>query len=212
MLRINILLWFAVLATWGCSTANVSRGGTLLYGLNQYHSDMQRAGNQLSRWPDRQQAAGEFKTVITGMIGASPEFYRLVDLDLRKREFTMTLRETNVRPERLKEMQDELAQMDDEIAALRPVIKIQLSALRLHEQPDGIDAIATLGLLGIALDGFSSAASNRGLEAPSTKVGQYVVTDFGSFASVRAASGQTFRCNIFGNLDDGAGVRCEPGK
>ena len=212
MLRLNVLLLSIVLATWGCSTANVSRGGTLLVGLNQYHSDMQHAGNQTSRWPDRQQAAGEFKTVITGMIGASPEFYRLVDLDLRKREFTITLRETNVRPERLKEMQDELAQMDDEIAALRPVIKTQLSALRLHEQPDGIDAIATLGLLGIALDGFSTSASSRGVEPPSTKVGQYLVTDFGSFATVRAASGQTFRCNVFGNLDDGAGVRCEPGK
>jgi hypothetical protein len=183
-----------------------------LYGLNQYHSNLQRAGNLPSNWPARQQAAGEFKTVVTGTIGASPEFYRLVDLDLRKREFTITLRETNVRPERVKEMQDELAQMDDEIAALRPVIKTQLSALRMHEQPDGIDAIATLGLLGLALDGFSPSASNRGIESPSTKVGQYVVADFGSFATVRAASGQTFRCNVFGNLDDGAGVRCEPGK
>lgn len=212
MLRINISLLLIVLAMSACSTANISRGGTLLYGLNQYHSDMQRAGNQLSRWPDRQQAAGEFKTVITGMVGASPEFYRLVDLDLRKREFTITLRETNVRPERKKEMTDELAQMEEEIAALRPVIKTQLSALRLLEQPDGIDAIATLGLLGIALDGFSASASSRGLESPSTKVGQYQVTDFGSFATVRAVSGQMFRCNVFGSLDDGAGVRCEPGK
>jgi hypothetical protein len=212
MLRLNIALLLIVSGVWGCSTGNISRGGTLLYGLNQYHSDMQRAGNQLSNWPARQQAAGEFKTVITGMIGASPEFYRLVELDLRKREFTITLRETNVRPERKKEMTDELAQMEEEIAALRPVVKTQLTAQRLHEQPDGIDAIATLGLLGIALDGFSASASNRGLESPSTKVGQYLVTDFGRFASVRAASGQTFRCNVFGNLDDGAGVRCEAGK
>ena len=212
MLRKNLALLLIVSGVWGCSTANISRGGTLLYGLNQYHSDMQRAGNQLSNWPARQQAAGEFKTVITGMIGASPEFYRLVELDLRKREFTITLRETNVRPERKKEMTDELAQMEEEIAALRPVVKTQLTAQRLHEQPDGIDAIATLGLLGIALDGFSASASNRGLESPSTKVGQYLVTDFGRFASVRAASGQTFRCNVFGNLDDGAGVRCEAGK
>lgn len=212
MLRVNISLLFTILALWGCSTAKVSRGGMLLFELNQYQSDLQHAGNQSSNWAARQQAAGEFKTVITGLVGASPEFYRLVDLDLRKREFIITLRETNVRPERKKEMQDELAQMDDEIAALRPVVKTQLSALWLHDQPDGIDAIATLGLLGIALDGFSTSASNRGLESPSTRVGQYVVTDFGSFATVRAASGQTFSCNIFGNLDDGAGVRCEPGK
>jgi hypothetical protein len=212
MLRKNLALLLIVSGVWGCSTANVSRGGTLLYGLNQYQSDMQRAGNQPSNWPARQQAAGEFKNVIAGMVGASPGFYRLVELDLRKREFTITLRETNVRPDRIKEMKDELAQMDDEIAALRPVIKTQLTAQRLHEQPDGIDAIATLGLLGIALDGFSASASSRGLESPSTKVGQYVVTDLGGFATVRAASGHTFRCNVFGSLDDGAGVRCEPGK
>jgi len=211
MLKINILLLVTALGMWGCSTA-VSRGGMLLYGLNQYQSDMQRAGNQPSNWPARQQSAGEFKRVITAMVGASPEFYRLVDLDQRKREFIITLRETNVRPERIKEMQDELAQMDDEIAALRPAVKTQLSAHRLHQQPDGIDAIATLGLLGIALDGFSASTSNRGAESPSTKVGQYVVSSMGSFATVRAASGQTFRCNIFGNLDDGAGVSCEPGK
>jgi len=211
MMKINISLLLIVLGVWGCSTANVSRGGTLLYALNQYHNDMQRIGNGTSNWPARQQVAGEFKTVITGMIGASPEFYRLVDLDLRKREFTIALRQTNVRPERVKEMTDELAQMDDEIAALRPVIKTQLSVLRLHEQPDRIDAIATSGLLGIALDEFSATAPSRRTESPSTKVGQYSVSDFGGFASVRAASGQTFRCNTFGNLDDGAGVKCEPG-
>ena len=64
--------------------------------------------------------------MITAIIGASPEFYRLVDLDLRKREFNITLRQSNVRPERVKEMTDELAQMDEEIAALKPVIKTQL--------------------------------------------------------------------------------------
>lgn len=208
----NLLLLFIVLGISGCSTGNISRGGTLLYGLNQYQGEMQRTGNQLSRWPVRQQAAVDLKILITGMLGASPEFYRLVDLDLRKREFTITLRQINVPPERMKEMNDELAQMDDEIAALRPVIKTQLSAQRLHEQPDGIDGIATLGLLGIALDGFAASASNRGLESPSTKVGQYLITDFGSFATLRTASGQTFRCNAFGNLDNGAGVRCEPGK
>ena len=211
MLKTHILLLVTVLGMWGCSTASVSRGGTLLYALNQYHTDLQRAGNQTSNWPARQQVAGEFKTMINGIVGATPEFYRLVDLDLRKREFIITLRQTNVPPERAKEMTDELAQMDEEIAALRPVIKTQLSALQLHEQPDGIDAIATLGLLGIALDGFSATASNRGTESPSTRVGKYLVSDYGGFASVRAASGQTFRCNTFGNLDAGAGVKCEPG-
>ncbi len=209
--RINRLFWLMVLALWGCATGTVSRGGTLLYGVMQYRSDLQRAGNQLMRWPDRQQAAGDFKNLISGLLGPSPEFYRLVDLDLRKREFLITLRETNVAPERMKEMKQELAQMDEEIAALRAVVKTQLAARPLHEQPDGIDAIATLGLLGIAIDGFSASASARGLAPPWTKVGQYVVTDFGSFAGVRAANGAMFRCHVFGNLDDGAGITCTPG-
>lgn len=195
----------------GCSSAHVTRGGTLLYGLNQYQSDLQQAGSRLTGWPARQQAAGEFKGVITAMLGTSPDFYRLVDLDLRKREFIITLRDSNVGAERRREMEEELVRMEEEIAALRPVIKTQLSAYRLHHQPDDIDAIATLGLLGIALDSFSSPSS-RGIAAPSTKVGQYSVTDFGTFANVRAADGKTFRCSLFGNMDDGAGVNCEPDK
>lgn len=212
MLRLNMVILISVVALSGCSSSNVSRGGTLLYGMNQYRSNLQRAGNGLSNWPARQQAAGEFKNVINGMLGESPEFNRLVDLDQRKREFTITLREANLRPERVKEIQDELVQMNEEIAALKPVIKTQLSAYRLNEQPEGVDAIATVGLLGIALDGFSRAAPSGAAEPPSTKVGQYLVTDFGSFAAVRAANGSMFRCYVFGNLDDGAGVRCEPGK
>jgi hypothetical protein len=212
MMQAMFAMVVLALGLWGCSTGDISRGGTLLYGLNQYQSDMQRVGSGPSNWPARQQVAGELKTVISGMLGATPEFQRLVELDLRKREFTITLRATNVRPERAKEIQDELVQIDDEIAALKPVIKTQLSAYRLNNQPDAIDAIATLGLLGIALDGFSAGATSRGGEAPSTKVGQHVVTDFGDFATVRAANGYMFRCSLFGNLDDGAGVRCEPGK
>ena len=212
MLKLTLLILLSVVALSGCSTGNVSRGGTLLYGMNQYQSNVERAGNGVSNWPARQQAAGEFKIIINGMLGASPEFNRLIDLDQRKREFTITLRESNLRPERAKEMQDELVQMNEEIAALKPVIKTQLSAYRLNEQPEGVDAIATLGLLGIALDGFSGSAASRAAEAPSTKVGQYLVTDFGSFATVRAANGSMFRCYVFGNADEGAGVRCEPGK
>jgi hypothetical protein len=210
MKNLNRWLFASCIVLAGCSSGQATRGGTLLYGLNQYHGELQRAGSGVSSWPARQQAAGEFKVIINAMLGTAPEFQRLVDLDLRKREFVITLRDTNVRPERRKEMEDELVQMDDEIAALKPVIKTQLAAHRLHEQPNDVDAIATLGLLGIALDGFSSTSS-RGAEAPATKVGQYLVTDFGTFAKVRAANGKNYRCNLFGSLDDGAGVRCEPG-
>src|SRR5262245_29302993 len=212
MLRISLLLFVALAGLSACSTPNASRAGALLYGMNQYVNDIQYASSRPTNWPARQQTANEFKSVVTFTLGVSPEFYRLVDLDLRKREFMITLRDTNVGPERLAEMKDELVQIDDEIAALKPVIKTQLAAQSLHEQSEDINTIATLGLLGIALDGFSGKATNRGAESPSTKVGQYLVTDFGSFATVRAASGSNFRCAINGNPNYGAEVRCEPGK
>jgi hypothetical protein len=209
---ILILLAVCLLGLAGCSTGGVSRGGTLLYGIKQYQGDMQHFSSQPWRWPDRQQVAGSLKSLISSIIGPSPEFARLVDLDLRKREFTITLRESTLGPERRKEMENELVQMDDEIAALKPVVKTQLSAHRLHDHPEAIDAIATLGLLGIAVDGFSPVTAQRAAEAPSTKVGAYLVTDFGSFASVREGNGYPFRCSMFGSIDSGAGVMCEPGK
>ena len=193
---------------WGCATANVSRGATLLSGVNQYHGEMQRVGSQPSRWPERQQAATMLKGVITGTLGASAEFYRLVELDLRKREFVLTMRETNVRADRLTEMKQELLQMDEEIAALKPVIKTQLNAVKIADQPTEIESVATLGLLGIAVDGFS-ATGGRGLDAPTTTVGRYVVSDLGSFATVRSPQGQVYRCTLFGQIEDGVGVRCE---
>jgi hypothetical protein len=147
MIKLIIVALALLAVVSGCATGTASRGGTLLAGLNQYQGEMQLIGNQLSRWPERQQAAGTLKTVITGTVGASPEFYRLVDLDLRKREFTVTMREDNLRPDRVKEMKDELVSMDEEVAALKPVIKTQLSALTLHEPGEQIDNVATLGML-----------------------------------------------------------------
>ena len=60
----------------------------------------------MARWPERQRAGGTLKTTITATVGGSPEFYRLVDLDIRKREFIVTMRETSVRPDRVKEMNE----------------------------------------------------------------------------------------------------------
>jgi hypothetical protein len=210
MMKLKCLLLSSLAVFAGCASGTLSREATLLSGLNQYQGDMLRAGGQTSRWPDRQRAAGELKAIITGMVGASSEFYRLVDLDLRKREFTVTMRENTLPADRLKEMKEELVQMEEEIAALRPVVKTQLMAIAQYATAAQMDNIAALGLLGIALDGFSSSGAARGLEGPSTKVGQYLVTDLGSFATVRSPQGQTFRCNLFGNTEEGAGMRCEP--
>jgi hypothetical protein len=121
------------------------------------------------------------------------------------------MRETSVRPDRVKEMTDEMSQMNDEIAALKPVIRTQLAALPLQTgQSLPVEEAATRGMLSLALDGFSSNGTARGFEAPSTKVGQFVVTDLGAFSTVRDPDGQMFRCFVFGASQEGAGVKCEP--
>ena len=209
MTKLSLPLLLVAFGVSGCSTANVSRSGTLLSGLTQYHGDMQ-AMNTSSRWPERQRVAGSLKTVITATEGASPEFYRLVDLDLRKREFSATMRDTNLRPDRLREMQDELIFMDDEIAALKPVVKTQLAAVASYEHGDPIENVATLGLLGMAVDSFSAPEKPRGPDAPSTRVGQFLVTDLGTFSTVRTPDGHAYCCNVFSVPEEGGGVRCEP--
>ena len=195
----------------GCATqATISPGATLLAGLTQYQGEMQRLGASVARWPERQRAGGSLKTIVTATVGGSPEFYRLIDLDIRKKEYVATLRETSVRPDRAREMTDELAQINDEIAALKPVIRTQLAALQFRaESEEGVEEAAARGLISLALDGFSSNGSARGLAAPSTKVGHFVITDMGSFATVRSRDGQNFRCHLVGAPEEGAGMKCE---
>lgn len=206
---IRLLSWLlGVLALAGCATATIGRGATLLAGMNQYQGDMQRLGSSVARWPERQRIAASLKTVVTATVGGSSEFYRLIDLDLRKREFVATLLQTSVRPERAKEMNEEISLINDEIAALKPVIRTQLAALPLEADPQRrVEDAAARGLISLALDDFSSNGNVR--SSRSTKVGQFTVTDLGSFAVVRAADGQSFRCSLFGAVEDGAGMRCE---
>ncbi len=174
---------------------------------------MQRFSGSPLRWPDRQRTGGNLKNVITVTVGASPEFYRLVDLDIRKREFEVTLRETNVPADRVKEMKDELIQMNQEITALKPVIRTQLASLRLDTAAEhGVEEVAARGLLSLALEEFSSNRRAGGFEAPATKVGPYVVSDLGSFATVRGPDGRNYRCVVFGVAEEGAGIKCEPVK
>ena len=207
-----VLLFGILLGLSGCSsTGAYTPGATLLFGLTQYQGEMQRLAGSSTRWPERQRAGGTLKTVITATVGGSPEFYRLVDLDVRKIEFVVTMRDTSVRPDRVKEMTEELVQMNDEIAALKPVIRTQLAALRVQSEPnERIEEAATRGMLSMALDDFSSNRTARRFEAPSTKVGQFVVSDLGAFSTVRTPDGHVFRCFVFGVPEEGAGVKCEP--
>lgn len=211
MIDSKTLALLFLLMLCGCSTGTVSPGATLLSGLTEYQGEMQRVASSPERWPERQRAGGVLKLLITATVGGSTEFHRLVDLDVRKREFIITMRE-GVRADRMQEMKDELVKMDEEIAGLKPIVRSQVAVLPLHgDSQQRVENVATLGLLNLAVDRFSSAGA-RGLEAPSTKVDQYVITDLGSFATVRSPDGQTHRCTIYSIPDEGAGIKCEPVK
>jgi hypothetical protein len=210
MTKIKPMLLVLLIGVGGCVSSAHTPGATLLLGLQRYQGEMQRVGSSTSRWPERQQLGGELKTVITATVGESAEFYRLVDLDVRKREFTITMREISLRPDRLAEMKDELIKMNEEVAALKPIIRGQTAVLPVQKDAQQrVEGVATAGLLNLALDAFSSNRAS-GLETPSTKIDQYVVTDLGSFSTVRTPEGQTFRCALFRVPDEGAGIKCEP--
>jgi len=210
MIKKYLSLFWLVTSLYGCSTANLTPGATLLAGMQQYQGEMQSLGSSPSRWPERQQAAGTLKTVVLATLGGSREFYRMVDLDLRKREFAITMRETNLRADRLQEMKDESVKMNEEIVALKPIVRAQIATIPIQgDAQQRVEGAANRGLLTLALDAFS-ASDARGVEAPSTKVDQYVVTDLGSFSTVRAPDGQTFRCTIFNVPEEGGWIKCDP--
>jgi len=85
---------------FGCSTTPASPGMTLLAGLNYYREEMRRLEQQPERWPDRQGLSDSLKAQYGIIIGRSAEFDRLVDLDGKKREFALTLREPSLKPDR----------------------------------------------------------------------------------------------------------------
>lgn len=206
--KILTLLLFATLC--GCTTGGtITPGATLLSGISQYQVDMQSAGNSLDRWPNRQRAGGVLKTIITATVGSSREFYRLVDLDVRKREFIITMRDGSVRADRMQEMQEELVKMDEEIAALKPIVRSQVAAILVQgESQSRIESAAASGLLDLAVQEFS-VGKRQGPDAPATVIDQYIVTDLGSFATVRGADGQIHRCTIYSIPDEGGSVKCE---
>ncbi|HSK30643.1 MAG TPA: hypothetical protein VLA17_11840, partial [Candidatus Limnocylindria bacterium] len=131
---------------------------------------------------------------------------------LKRREYLITMRESSLRPDRLKEMNGELAEMAEEAKRLKPIIKEQIAAMPIPPDAQRIETIATLGLLSIAVDSFSWINSAAGLDAPTVTVDQHLVSDLGAFSTVRAPGGQIYRCVLFGVEDEGAGMRCEAAK
>jgi hypothetical protein len=212
MITTKVLLFSLLLIFFGCARANVSPGMTFLMRLDGYQDEMQRLEDRPERWFDRQRAADSLKTTYVVTVGTSREFNRMVDLDLRRREFLLTLHHSTVRPERAQEMKDELVTIHKAVAALKEIVKTQVAnaELRKQERPEGIETAATIGLLHLALDSFSST-DTIDPNPRAVKVGSYIISDLGaSLSTVRTPDGQTYRCKTILVPEEGAAIKCEP--
>jgi hypothetical protein len=213
MMKLKHTLYLSLLFLIGCTAQNVSPGATFLVGLNGYQGEMESLDGRTDRWADRQRAGNSLKQTYLVTIGGSREFNRMVDLDVRRREFLITLRDLSVKPDRVKEMNDELVTMNKDVEALKEIVKGQAAdaELRAQQQPQQIETVAAIGLVSMAIDSFSSMTVLTGPNPPSTKVGPYIVSDFGGLLSaVTTPAGQTVRCATLLIPEMGAGIKCEP--
>ena len=212
MLKLYPALFLALVVLFGCSTAKTNPGATLLVGLNGYQEEMESLESRPERWFDRQRAGDSLKKTYLLTFGGSREFNRMVDLDVRRREFLITLQTSSVNPERTKEMKEELVRINQDVESLKEIVKGQTAnlALRAQQQPQQVETFATIGLINMAIDSFASMTIPGGQNPPSTTVGRYTVSDFGGLLStVTTPEGQTLRCTTLVYPETGAGIECE---
>jgi hypothetical protein len=213
MLKFKLVLFPVLLVLFGCSTTNTNSGATFLVGLNGYQEEMERLEARPERWFDRQRAGDSLKKTYLVTFGGSREFNRMVDLDVRRREFLITLRVSSVNPDRVKEMKEELVSMNKDVDSLKEIVKSQTAnaELRAQQQPQQLETVAAIGLVNMAIDSFASMTLPSGPNPPNTKVGPYIVSDFGGLLStVTTPEGQTFQCATLIFPEAGASIKCEP--
>ena len=208
--KVGYLIFLMVLSA--CSSKTTSPGMTLLTGLNGYHEEMERLEGQEARWPDRQRVGNTIMTTYLMTMGGSKEFNRLVELDVKRKEYRIALRANSLRPERAVEVKQELVGIDADVDALTTIVKGQVAARSISQpqaQPHQIEDIATLGLLTMAIDNFSPNGA-REVGVPSINVGGYTVIDQKDFTLVKTPQGQTFQCTTVLVQEEGAGINCAP--
>ena len=213
MLKLKAALFLLLMVLLGCSTANPNPGATFLVGLNSYQEEMEQLESRPERWFDRQRAGDSLKKTYLVTFGGSREFNRMVDLDVRRREFIITLRASSVNPDRVKEMKEELVRINKDVDSLKEIVKRQTvnAELRSQQETQQLENIAAIGLVNMAIDSFASMNVASGLNPPSTKVGPYVVSDSGGlFSIVTTPEGQTLRCTTLVYPETGAGIECDP--
>lgn len=205
------LAYLFLIVLFGCSPPVVSPGMTFLLTLKRYREEMGQLQVRPERWPDRQETTEWLKTRYAISFGRSAEFARMADLDLRRREFLIALRDDSLKPDRAREIKDELVQINQHMEQLKESVRVQIANAELQvsrEESQRIEAIAAIGLLTLAINEFSLPNPSTHPSPPSTTVGQYTVTDDGYFSTVRTPDGQVYRCGpvVF---EEGAGIRCE---
>jgi hypothetical protein len=208
--KVGYLVFLMILSA--CSSKTTSPGMTLLTGLNGYHEEMERLEGQEARWPDRQRVGNTIMTTYLMTMGGSKEFNRLVELDVKRKEYRIALRANSLRPERAVEVKQELVGIDADVDALTTIVKGQVAARSISQpqaQPHQIEDIATLGLLTMAIDNFSPNGA-RDVGVPSINVGGYTVIDQKDFTLVKTPQGQTFQCTTVLVQEEGAGINCAP--
>lgn len=195
-----------------CATGTASPGATLWSGINNYHEEMRSLESRPERWPDRQRLGEAVKTTYLATLGGSREFNRMVDLDVRRRELWIAQRGGGLKPERAREIQDDLANINEQIDGLTIVVKRQLlnSQVMAQDPAQTVEAVATLGLLNLAIDAFSTS-SQQDLSSPaSTKIGPYTVIDQGLSSVVTSPEGKRFFCTTTLVPEQGASIHCQP--
>ena len=202
---------FLLLILGACSSKSVSPGMTLLTGLNGYHDEMERLEGQEARWPERQRVGNTIRTTFLMTMGGSKEFNRLVELDVKRREYLIVLRANSLRPDRVAQVKQELVGINADIDALTTIVKGQVAA-RSTSQPQAepqqmIESVATVGLLTMAIDNFSPNGA-ADVAVPSINVGGYTVIDQKNFTLVKTPQGQTFQCTTVLVQEEGAGINC----
>ena len=210
-LFVKLLVALLPLALSACATGTASPGATLWAGLNNYHEEMRTLEARPERWPDRQRLAESIKTTYLTTLGGSREFNRMVELDLRRREFLIAQRSGALKPARAKEIQDELVKMDEQIDALTGVVKAQLmnSQLMVQDPSQTMETVATLGLLNLAIDAFSTSSRGNPNGTLSTKIGPYTVIDQGLASLVTSPEGKSFLCTTTLLPEEGAAIHCQ---
>jgi hypothetical protein len=195
-----------------CATVTANPGATLWAGLNHYHEEMRTLEAMPDRWPDRQRLAESIKTTYVATLGGSREFNRMVELDVRRRELWIAQRGGRLRPDRAKEIEDDLIKIDEQIDGLAGVVKGQLmrSQLTLQEPSQPMETVATLGLLKLAIDAFSTSSRQDQSASASTTVGSYIVIDQGLSSLVTSPEGKSFVCTTTIIAEQGAAIHCQP--